>query len=412
MNIQYKIVGSKSTKKIYLRMYKGKFDLSVSTGLIVMDWDALNECSFLDNVLNETLQCLKLEALKAYNLSLSKGGVINSNWLNIVIKTAFSRPKFENNLINDDYTIYLSDFADFWMKNHSGAWKTSARKVMSKVLISQYKKFVSYFSDYEKTLDAKIQLKSFSQEQIYEFIDYMREDEYSISTCGRVLGRLRFFMNRADEMSLEVSKEYKRNIFFEDEEELDGIYLNESEIKAIFDLDLSHDELLDSVRDNLLISCWTSLRISDFMTNLKIDNIKKDIISIKTQKTGSWVKLPIHTQVKSILSKRFGQLPSKITHSEYNRLLKIVCQLSNIDNVIYGKLFDSKLKRKTIGYRPKYSYVSSHIGRRSFISNLRGKISDNALASFGGWTTTKLLDTYDQTSKLTHINTLKQLWEQ
>ena len=33
-----------------------------------------------------------------------------------------------------------------------------------------------------------------------------------------------------------------------------------------------------------------------------------------------------------------------------------------------------------------------------------------ALAKLGGWTTTKLLDTYNQTSKTDYANTLNEFW--
>lgn len=415
MNVQFYSEGRKSTKKIYVRLYQNKLDISVATDLIVLgtDWDDKNEQSFSDNNLNEILANLKLQILRNYNASLSSGKIISTQWLREVVKTTFDRPLHEKDLVNDNYTLYFSDFAFWWMENHAPKWKTSARKLMSKTLISQYKKFLEDFKIYEGTLNSKVLLKDFTQEAIYDYVDYLIGEKYAISTIKRgFIERVRFFLNRASSLDFQVSKNYSETIFFDSEEEIDGVYLNPEEIKAIFELDLSHDEVLDNVRDNLIISCWTSLRISDFMANLNTDNIKDNIISIKTQKTGAFVKLPLHPQIKSILNKRFGQLPNKISFSEYNRLIKIVAQLANIDNVVYGKLFNSETQRKELGYRPKYKYVSSHIGRRSLITNLRGKISDNALASIGGWSTTKLLDTYNQTTKLEYAQQLEKLWEQ
>ena len=412
MNLSYKIQGKKDVKNIYLRLYKNKFDICVCTDLVVFesDWSFENESSKTDLQLNENLLRLKLEVLKQFNNNLMKGSVINAIWLKTVIKATFDRPIQEVGLINSDESIYFSSFSIWWMDNYSAKWKTSARKNMSSVLISQYNSFIEIFKNYETQANKRIELRFLTQEEIYYFIEYLQDLDYSVSTCKRILGRVRFFCNRAKDLKFDICSAHSLNFYFEQEEEIDGVYLSEEEIQVIYDLDLSENYLLDNVRDNLIISCRTSLRISDFMTNLKTDNIKDGIISIKTQKTGTFVKLPIHPQVRNILSKRFGQLPNKISFSDYNKQIKEVCKLAGLNIITYGKVFCPEIQRKKLGYYPKSCLVTSHIGRRSFISNLRGKISDTALAKLGGWTTTKLLDTYNQTSKTDYANTLNEFW--
>lgn len=407
MNLSYKLQGKKDIKNIYLRLYKNKFDICVCTDLVVLESDFENEQSKTNTELNEVLLNLKLNVLRQYNLCFSKGVIIDTNWLKNVIKTTFERPNKEIGLINEGYTIYFSDFSDYWIEHYSKNWKTSARKNMSKILISQYFSFIGIFKYYEKSINRKLEMRLLTQDEIYLFIEYLQELEYSVSTIERLLGRLRFFCNRAKDLKLDICNHHSLNFFLEEENEFDGIYLNEKEIQSIYDLDLSDNDLLDSVRDNLIISCWTGLRISDFMTNLKTENIKDNIISIKTQKTGSFVKIPLHFQVKEILAKRFGQLPSKMIHSEYNKQIKIVCKLAKIDNIVFGKLFDNNKKRKIVNHYPKYMLCSSHIGRKSLVSNLRGKVSDNLLASIGGWKNTSLLDTYNQTTKLDYAQELE-----
>jgi len=412
MNIQFKPNGTKDIQKIYIRVYANRLDLSVCTELSVLksDWDAETESSKTDLQLNENLLKLKLEVLKQFNYNLTKGLIINTIWLKNVVKTTFDRPIQEVGLVNSDYSIYFSSFSTWWMDNYSSKWKTSARKNMSSVLISQYNSFIEIFKNYELQANKRIELRLLTQEEIYCFIEYLQDLDYSVSTRKRILGRLRFFCIRSKDIKLDVCSDHSLKFYFDQEEEIDGVYLSEEEIQVIYDLDLTENYLLDNVRDNLIISCRTSLRISDFMTNLKTDNIKDGIISIKTQKTGAFVKLPIHNQVKTILDKRFGQLPNKISFSDYNKQIKEVCRIAKIDTITYGKVFCSKTQRKKLGYYPKSDLVTSHIGRRSFISNLRGKISDDALAKLGGWTTTKLLETYNKTSKLDYANTLNEFW--
>jgi integrase len=413
MNISYKLVGSKSLKKIYIRLYQGDLDLLLNTNLVVdsIDWNKKLLISKSNIGLNEKLQELRLFILKRFNNDFSQGVIIDKNWLIMALKQCFCRPINEIGLINKSHEIYFSDFCKYWLDNHSKYWKTSVRKTMSKVLISQYNKFYELFLEFEQFSNEKIQLKDFTQEKIYEFIDYLKDLEFANSTTQRNLGRLIFYLNRAIECKFIVNPDFKKRIYLDkDDDSIESVYLNEAEIQTIFELNLSHDDYLDSVRDNLILSCWTALRVSDLMFNLKIDNIKNGVISIKTKKTGSFVKIPVHPQVQFILNKRFGQLPEKITASDYNLAVKKVGQLANLDNLIYGKLWNSDKKRKEINYFPKYKYLSSHIGRKSLISNLKGKVSDDLLQNIGGWQGKEMMEFYNKTNKTEYANELRDFW--
>jgi site-specific recombinase XerD len=413
MNFQIYPQGRKSTQKLYFRMYEGKFDICTSTDLAVFisDWDEEKELSKTDSALNETIINLKLQVLKQYNSSLSRGIVLNSAWLKEVIKNTFNRPSHEIGLVNDDYTIYFSDFALWWMETHAPKWKTSARKLMSKVLMSQYSKFVEDFKRYEATLPAKIMLKSLSQDDVYAYVDYLQDQNYSLSTISRsFLGRLSFFMNRAKAMKFDVSLNYNENIYLEKEEEIDGIFLDNDEIDKIWDKDFSFDNDLETTKDNFTIAVYSGMRSSDFLENLDISNFRKGYIEIVTQKTKTKIVVPIHKRVEEVLKKHHGMLPPKQTNSEFNKHIKTLCQICEIDEPMQGKVFDTSKNRKVFSTYPKYKMITAHSLRRSFCSNMRGKISDVSLCQIMGWSSGKLLSLYDKTSKLSHANSLLNVW--
>lgn len=413
MNLTYSLKGTKLVKKLYIRLYHNKLDLLVSTGQMYMSeqWDSESQTVFGSPEINESLAKLKFDVLKGFNESFSKGQLIDKVWLEGVVKSSFSRPVSEVSLVSPVHTIYVSDFCEFWLNNHADKWKVSARSFMGSVLKSQYSKTADLLGEYERLTDNKWQLRTVSNEDLNSFVEWMEVENYQTSTIKRNVSRLKFFLTRSTELGFETSKAYTQRIYFGSEnEELESVYLNETEIQKVFDLDLSHDEELDNVRDNLIISVWTALRVSDLMTNLKIENIKDGIISVKTKKTGAFVKLPVHTQVRSVLSKRFGMLPRKINASDYNVKVKIVCQLAGIDNLVYGSLWNPETKRKEKGYYYKWQLISSHKGRASFVSNLKGKVSDDVLMSAGGWRTDKMMAHYSKISKKEHANTLKEYW--
>lgn len=413
MDIRFRLRGTKSIKKIYVRFFHNKIDLMVWTNLVTTEegWDCKSESIVENSAQNESLQSLKLDILKGYNSSFSKGQVIDKNWLQSIVSESFSRPKFEAKLVNPAHTLYVSDFCQWWMQNHASSWKVSARQVMGSVVKSQYQKFADMYAEYESETGTKNELRKLTTDDIYDFVTWMEEAGYMPETIKRNVTRLKFFLLRAVEHGMEVSTVYKQTIYIEkDSEELESVYLNENEIEAIYGLDFSHDDEMDNVRDLLIISCYSGLRVSDLMEKLNTENIKDGFISVKTKKTGSFVKIPVHPFVKSILNKRFGHLPRKMRASDYNLKIKTVAMLAHIDNQVYGKLFDSDKKRKVVGYFRKYELIASHVGRKSFVSNLRGKIGDEALQKLAGWSSDKMLQKYTKTTKTEYAEVLAIHW--
>jgi len=418
MNIRYEIKGNKQIKNIYIRLYQGKFDVCAPVGLFVLeeDWNWQTESSNSDDLLNIKLQELKLTVLKEVNQSFSNGSIITSETLKSIVKEQFNRPTNEIGLINQDKDVYLSDFASFWIENHSKAWKVSAKKFMSKVQISQYKKVIEQLSEYEKFANCKLTLKDLTVDEIYQFANWYEENDYNNSTIKRNIGRLQFFLNRAIEEGIKVSNAHKQRIYIEsDSDELESVYLNETELELLHNRkewksDLFSEEDLENAKDNLVLSCYTSLRISDFMHGLDTSKIKDNQILIRTQKTKQFSVIPLHKFVKEILSKRFGNLPKKFDNHTYNLMIKECCRIVKIEEQIFGKLWDKGKKRKVKGYWQKWQMISSHCGRKSFISNLKGKVSDNVLMSIGAWKSNEMMAHYNKTSKSEYAEQLNQYW--
>ena len=415
MNIKYNLVKTKKNYKVAVRLYFRNFDLSLSLDLFLSsdkEWNLKSE-SFRDNPqANEKLLELKTTILKTYNQDFTRGVLIDKNWLKEVVKNVFNRPINEVNLINQDKDIYIVDFGNYWIKNFADSWKTSPKTTMSKLIKSQYQKLITILSRFEEEKRLKYTLSDFSQDDAYELINWLEEDGYNASTIDRYIGRLKFILNRASEMSLNVSQFRNQRVYIEkDSDEIESVYLTEKEIEKVFNLDLNQDYDLENARDNFIISCFTGLRISDFMGGLKTENIKNGLISIKTQKTKTFVTIPMHNMVKNILNKRFGQLPSKSNTHEYNKKIKIICQIAEIDNQVHGKLWNPKTKRKEVGYFKKYELISSHSGRKSFVSNMRGKVSDDAIMSIGGWSTNKMMKHYDKSSPEKYAKELQEYWK-
>ena len=415
MNIKFNLTKNKKNYKVSVRVYYKNFDVSLNLDLFAFsddEWDFSCE-TFRDNPeANEKLLELKSTLLKRYNRDFTKGVLINKSWLQEIVKEVFDRPTNEVALINNDKDIYIVDFSNYWLKTFADSWKTSPKETMSKLVKSQYQKFVDIFSDFQDQKKVRYTLHGLTQDDVYEFVNWLEEDDYNSATIERFIGRMKFFLNRAAEMSLKVSQVRNQRIYIDKESsEVESVYLNEEEIQKIYNLDLSHDFELDNARDNLIISCFSGLRVSDLMTGLNTDNIKEGFISVKTKKTKTFVTIPVHKMVESILRKRFGQLPKKTSAFEYNRLIKIVAQLAEIDNQVLAKTWNPSKKRKEVRYCKKYECISSHTARRSFASNLYGKVPNEVIQSVAGWSSNEMLVHYNKTSKKEYAEQLQRFWQ-
>lgn len=402
------------SNNLYCRLISGRqIDLCKKIGISIPNehWDDKNEkiknTYKLDNKdrINSKLFLLKSKITDKYNYDNIDGEIIDSNWLEIAIDEAFGRtPKSKGKIEN--WKIYFLDFCEHWLEHESSKTNENALK--------QYKVFVElHLTNYLKSNSlSKVKIKEVSNKTIESFIDYLMEKNYSSESTKRHANRFKFFLTRAENMNLEVNKNYKEKIIIKTEKQtIKEIYLNENEIESIYSLDYSDNLMLDNIRDNFIIGLCTGLRVSDFNNNLNRNNIIDGFIEIKTKKTGTTVAIPLHRYIVEILNKRNGNLPKKVNDVQFNESIKTVCEDAKINEITQGLLFDAKTKRNKLDYYEKYKLVSSHICRRSFATNLFGKVPNYVIQAVGGWATEKMMLHYIKKSNREQAEELKKYWD-
>ena len=355
--------------------------------------------------INSKLLMLKSIITDKFNFDNISGEVIDSNWLTKAIDEAFGRTPTTQGK-TEKWKIYLLDFCDYWLRNESSKTNQTA--------INHYKIFVElHLKSYLKLNNLlNIKIKEVSNKTIESFIDYQLAKNYSSESTKRHANRFKFFLNRAENMNLEVNKSFKeKTIIKAEKEEVKEIYLNEEEIEKIYNLDYSHNLMLDNIRDNFIIGLCTGLRVSDFNNNLNRNNIIDGFIEIKTKKTGTSVAIPLHRYIIEILEKREGNLPKKVNDVQFNESIKNICRDAGINEITKGLLFDAKTKRNKLDYYEKYKLVSSHICRRSFATNLFGKVPNYVIQAVGGWSTEKMMLHYIKKSNREQAQELKKYWD-
>ena len=138
------------------------------------------------------------------------------------------------------------------------------------------------------------------------------------------------------------------------------------EIHSIYNLDLSgHPQLINS-RNDFVLGCLTGLRFSDFSDLMK-DDLRKDMLYKKQNKSEHWVVIPLRNEALEILKVRFNNNQSALTNGGFNKNIKLIGKLAGATNLI--KFSHKKHGKDVIETKPKYEWITSHTCRRSFCTN-------------------------------------------
>jgi integrase len=198
------------------------------------------------------------------------------------------------------------------------------------------------------------------------FVTYLNKREYAKNTKAKHISNIKYFMNEAFQRKLHTNLDFKSSKFKAQKERVENIYLTVFEIETLFNLDLSLNPRLEKVRDLFLVGCYTGLRFSDFI-QINSSNINGNILSIKTQKTGKYVKIPLRPEVKIILNKYNDSAPKAISNQRMNDYLKEIAKKAGLIETILKYKSKGNKTSKEIKY--KYELVCTHTARRSFATN-------------------------------------------
>lgn len=410
---------------IYIRFKNGsEFDLEVSSKIQVKKrhWSSTKQCvkpspdaeDYRDNV-NTQLKELENHIFSQFTKDNHNGLSINKKWLQDIISSFHNKPIDTDN----DKEIYLTVFADYFSENAKNRTNYRTGKPLDIRTIQDYINAENKLKAYETIIGRKIRLTEVDFAFHEKFIIYLRKTEnLGENTIGGIIDNLKAFLRNADASGFNVNPSYKSRKFISPFNKTEDIYLNRTEIKKIKNFNFEFNSYLDNARDWLIIGVWTGLRVSDLLTLTKKD-ITDGFIDNENLKTGTPVAIPLHYHVIDILDKRFGNFPRKISNQNFNEYIKIVAAKVGITEQTYGgKMMKQKdgnnndIFRKVYGDYPKYELVTSHICRRSFATNLYGKIDTLTIMRITGHATEKQFLQYIKITPREHASRMKDLFDE
>lgn len=286
---------------------------------------------------------------------------INSDWLNKELEKYYNPKKI------DPKAKYLSYWINFIIDNADNIETSKNTVGLSKNTIKGYtdiKNVIKRYQDFETT-----KIKSLNKDWFNDFFEWLKiKEKYSHNTAVKKVSILKTVINKAskkvetandlDKLEIKAVNTY--------DEDTDVITLTLEDIQKIQNYNFESKALLNA-RKWLLLAIYTGQRGNDLLNGMTKENFKKDgnnyKIELKQIKTGKKVVIPVLPAVKEIYKKG---LPYKVSQQKLNKHFKDICKLAGIDNPILGKLRNKKTNRLEKKIRPKYEYISTHTGRRTF----------------------------------------------
>lgn len=412
MKVHFILKGSNNPTNIICRFKPTQQnDYSCVTGLWVYrnEWNKTKQqirqkaTTTNKDLINSKLKELEGVILDKWVLDYVNKENIGTDWLKDVINGFFGIAD-----INESWRVYFVDWVQKFIKDspkrlHKG-------KPLSTRTIQKYNTTLLRLQGYEQYHKIKLRFENIDLEFYRNFVSYCREIEnLRNNSIGSYIGHLKLWCKNIELDGLPISPQYKHSEFMTLSNKTKDTYLNETEINKIFEFDFNYSERLDNARDLFIIGLRTGLRISDFL-RLKDVNLNKGFLEIETAKTGEPVIIPLHAQIQAILSKRNDVLPRSISDQKFNEYIKEICKVVGIDELTEGAKMNPKTKRKETGQYPKYELISSHTCRRSFASNLYGKLPNMVIMSITGHRTETQFLKYIKITKKEHAETLKRYW--
>lgn len=150
------------------------------------------------------------------------------------------------------------------------------------------------------------------------------------------------------------------------------IFLEWEELMRVYNHDFKNKNYLAQARDVFCFCCFTSLRYSD-VRNLRRSDIGDSSFTITTIKTDDNITIELNKYSRAILDKYAdADIPNDralpvISNQRMNDYIKLIGEECKIDTPVSVTVYKGT-KRVDKSF-PKWQLLSTHAGRRTFISN-------------------------------------------
>ena len=332
----------------------------------------VNECKVK---LEELCRIIEEESIKT---PIEK---ITSEWIEKLIY-AFHHPKVEK---VKKKKLSFFEIYDLFVKTEGddNLWKENT--------IKNFKVLKNRLMDYENETKTKLSFDAMDKAFFDSFADYLLNvKKFQNSTNAKTIKNLKWFLKWAmvnEYNKNDFFKQYKPNVCRAKADNAFIVFLNNEELQLLKSFNFSYNERLDKVRDVFLFCCYSGLRYSD-VEHLHQKDIYDDMLHVTTIKTDDSITINLNTTTRSILEKYKTDDPNDkalpvLSNQKMNAYLKEMAQIVGINQPVTKVYYVGNKRMEET--KPKYEWIGTHTGRRTFICTLLSKgVAPQVVMQFTG----------------------------
>lgn len=388
---KYYLQSDKSFVPIYLRFSDGttKINIKRKTGLVINPekWSKKTNYPIAKDKATKDLKSklLKLETfiLDEFNEDHSVGKIIDGFWLENKISNFFNRANFKNPF----ETVF--GIIDYIIKNADTRKNGKGSIGLSQNRIKGYKNLKVVLEKYNYGKD--ISIKSIDRDYINRFSNWLlKEEAYKTSTANKKISDLKGICFEAESHGIVINPQLRHIKALTEQKTVEVVILNRKELDQIRTTEIDNKSLLN-VKKWLLFGCEIGQRLDDLLkvTENDIRKSKKSnfrFVKLTQKKGNKTVEIPLNPFAEEVIQNGF---PYKISKVNFNKYVKKLCKICEINEEIEHYKLDPETNRKKKGVYKKYELITGHTCRRSFASNYYGQMSNSLIMKVTGHTTEK-----------------------
>lgn len=206
-----------------------------------------------------------------------------------------------------------------------------------------------------------------------DLVDWYKANGHNNSSIQRRVKQMRWFLRWAHNKGL-----YKGNLHDTFRPKFKGVsveskeivYLEQDELRSLYEYDLRFSPPLERVRDVFCFCCFTGLRYSD-VQKLRKENVREDGIHIVTQKTTDALVIPQNDFSKAILKKyqnyedKDGHALPVISNQKANAILKDIGKIVGLERQMRRVWYSgAERMEETVSL---FELLTTHCARRTFV---------------------------------------------
>lgn len=327
-------------------------------------WDAKNH-----RIKSSVTNSIELNAILQGKIQEVEKIILDAQLNGIELTVAYIRNSLNKIKTSSNKTFW--EYCDEYIKN--------LKMKCAENTVKKHKTSIDLLKEFSKYSGIKFDFTVIDTELYQKYVDFlMNKKNHSNATIAKYTQTLKQFLNYCSTRGYNKDIVYKTFTFSSKEPEI--IALKKEEILALKDLDLTNNVTLDQIRDCLLFLCYTGLRYSD-AANLKKTNVVNGFLEYLSIKTKNHVSLPLIPSALDIINKYNNTTNDKllpfISNQKMNSHLKDLGQLAELNrDVIKVKYYGSERREFP---RKLHEVLTTHIGRKSFISYLFNQGMDSEL---------------------------------